>query len=81
MQCLALHGQGRLDQLPAGDLAYVKLVGRLRGGTVAAAGGPCPRATEQEVEEFFAPYDRWAALAGIHALVGAGSTAAGRMAA
>ena len=32
IQMLALTGQGRLDQLPAGDLAYLKLVGRLRGG-------------------------------------------------
>ena len=32
MQMLALTGQGRLDQLPAGDLAYLKLVGRLRTG-------------------------------------------------
>ena len=29
---LALTGQGRLDQLPAGDLGYFKLVGRLAGG-------------------------------------------------
>ena len=28
----ALHGQGRLDQVPAGDLALRKLVGRLRSG-------------------------------------------------
>jgi 3-methyladenine DNA glycosylase/8-oxoguanine DNA glycosylase len=81
VQCLALHGQGRLDQLPAGDLAYVKLVGRLLAGPVGAAGGPAPRATEQEVEEFFAPYGRWAGLAGLHALRGAGSTAMARMAA
>ena len=27
VQKLALRGQGRLDQLPAGDLAYLKLVG------------------------------------------------------
>ena len=32
IQTLALCGQGRLDQLPAGDLAYLKLVGRLRTG-------------------------------------------------
>ena len=81
VECLALHGQGRLDQLPAGDLAYVKLVGRLRGGAVAAAGGPAPRATEDEVREFFAPYGRWAGLAGLHALSGADSGAMARMAA
>src|SRR5205085_8713566 len=32
LQMLALTGQGRLDQLPAGDLAYLKFVGRLRSG-------------------------------------------------
>ncbi len=63
LQMLALTGQGRLDQLPAGDLAYVKFVGRLR-----AAGRPWARATPEEVSELFAPYDPWGALAGIHAL-------------
>lgn len=81
VQCLALHGQGRLDQLPAGDLAYLKLVGRLRGGPVAAAGGRHPLATEAEVQELFAPYAPWAGLAGLHALRRAGSPAALRMAA
>ncbi|HJS96423.1 MAG TPA: hypothetical protein VJ741_19305, partial [Solirubrobacteraceae bacterium] len=32
IQMLAFTGQGRLDQIPAGDLAYVKLVGRLSSG-------------------------------------------------
>jgi DNA-3-methyladenine glycosylase II len=63
IQMLALTGQGRLDQLPAGDLAYVKLVGRLRSG-----GDPYARATEDEVAEYFAPYAPWAGLAGLHAL-------------
>jgi 3-methyladenine DNA glycosylase/8-oxoguanine DNA glycosylase len=62
IQKLALTGQGRLDQLPAGDLAFIKLVGRLRTGT------PWGRATEEEVTEFFAPYAPWAGLAGIYAL-------------
>jgi DNA-3-methyladenine glycosylase II len=57
---LAFHGQGRDDQLPAGDLAYVKLVGRL--------GGLGRRATVEEVREFFAPYAPYAALAGIYLL-------------
>jgi 3-methyladenine DNA glycosylase/8-oxoguanine DNA glycosylase len=62
---LALHGQGRYDQLPAGDLGYVKLVGFLRSG-----GDPRveARATEDEVREFFAPYEGWTGLAGAHAL-------------
>jgi 3-methyladenine DNA glycosylase/8-oxoguanine DNA glycosylase len=57
---LAFHGQGRDDQIPAGDLAYVKLVGRLEGlGR---------RATEDEVRAFFAPYEPFAGLAGIYLL-------------
>jgi 3-methyladenine DNA glycosylase/8-oxoguanine DNA glycosylase len=71
VQMLALSGQGRLDQLPAGDLAYLKLVGRLRSG-----GDPWARATEAEVEEFFAPYHPWAGLAGVYALRSAGIAAA-----
>ncbi|MDX6660288.1 MAG: hypothetical protein QOJ55_1110 [Solirubrobacteraceae bacterium] len=63
VESLALHGQGRHDQLPAGDLAYIKLVGRLM-----AAGDPYARATEDEVRTFFAPYEGWAGLAGAHAL-------------
>ena len=66
VQKLALTGQGRLDQLPAGDLAYRKLVGRLRTG-----GDPWARASEQEVGEFFAPYAPWGGLAGAYALSGA----------
>jgi 3-methyladenine DNA glycosylase/8-oxoguanine DNA glycosylase len=73
LQCLGLHGQGRLDQLPAGDLAYVKFVGRILHRH------PWGRATEDQVAEFFAPYGRWAGLAGLHAL--SGGTAAQRMAA
>jgi 3-methyladenine DNA glycosylase/8-oxoguanine DNA glycosylase len=60
LEKLAFHGQGRDDQLPAGDLAYVKLVGRL-----AHLGR---RATVEEVREFFAPYAPYGALAGIYLL-------------
>lgn len=61
LECLALHGQGRDDQLPAGDLAYVKLVGRLEGlGR---------RATVEEVRAFFAPYAPFQALAGLYLLL------------
>jgi 3-methyladenine DNA glycosylase/8-oxoguanine DNA glycosylase len=60
---LAFEGQGRDDQLPAGDLAYIKLVGR-----VAGLGR---RATEEEVRAFFAPYEPYAGLAGLYALHGA----------
>jgi 3-methyladenine DNA glycosylase/8-oxoguanine DNA glycosylase len=62
VQKLALTGQGRLDQLPAGDLAFVKFVGR------RLAGHPYGRASEEQVMEYFKPYGRWAGLAGAHAL-------------
>jgi 3-methyladenine DNA glycosylase/8-oxoguanine DNA glycosylase len=62
MQCLGLHGRGEPDSLPAGDLAYVKLVGHLEGlGR---------RATVEEVEEYFAPYAPFRGLAGAFALAG-----------
>ena len=76
IQMLGLTGQGRLDQLPCGDVGYLKLVGGLRGG-----GDPWARATEDEVAEFFAPYAPWAGLAGLHALRLAGGSAATRIAA
>ena len=63
LECLALHGQGRDDQLPAGDLAYLKLVGRL-----ARLGR---RATEEEVRAFFARYEPYAGLAGTYLVHGA----------
>lgn len=60
IECLALHGQGRDDMLPAGDLAYVKLVGRLEGlGR---------RATVEEVRAWFAPFAPFQALAGLYLL-------------
>jgi 3-methyladenine DNA glycosylase/8-oxoguanine DNA glycosylase len=60
---LALHGQGRLDQLPAGDLAYRKLVGRVLSG-----GDPSARASEEQVAQMFGRYEPWSGLAGIYAL-------------
>lgn len=59
VQCLGLFGRGEPDSLPAGDLIYLKLVGRL-----ARLGR---RATVEEVEEFFAPYAPFRGLAGIWA--------------
>ena len=62
MQILGYHGRGDPDSLPAGDLAYVKLVGHLEGlGR---------RATVEEVEEYFAPYAPFRGLAGTFALAG-----------
>jgi 3-methyladenine DNA glycosylase/8-oxoguanine DNA glycosylase len=70
VQCLGLFGRGELDSLPAGDLGYIKLVGRLAGlGR---------RATIAEVEEFYAPYEPYRGLvgaltlAGLHRLVAQG---------
>jgi DNA-3-methyladenine glycosylase II len=56
VQCLGLYGRGEPDALPAGDLGFIKLVGRLAGlGR---------RATVEEVEEFFAPYAPYRGVAG-----------------
>ena len=70
VQCLALFGRGEMDSLPAGDLGYIKLVGRLAGlGR---------RASVAEVEEFYAPYEPYRGLvgsltlAGLHRLVAQG---------
>jgi 3-methyladenine DNA glycosylase/8-oxoguanine DNA glycosylase len=62
IEMLALYGQGRYDQLPAGDLGYLRIVGRM------ATGNPRARVTEEEVRAFFAPYEGWAGLAGAHLL-------------
>jgi 3-methyladenine DNA glycosylase/8-oxoguanine DNA glycosylase len=60
LQVLGFHGRGEPDTLPAGDLAYVKLVGMLAGlGR---------RATVEEVEEYFASYAPFRGLAGSFAL-------------
>ncbi len=61
IEMLALHGQGRHDQLPAGDLGLLKLVGRALGG-----GDPRAFADEQQVRGYFAPYGEWAGLAWAH---------------
>jgi 3-methyladenine DNA glycosylase/8-oxoguanine DNA glycosylase len=60
IEMLAFEGQGRDDMLPALDVAYLKLV-----GVVARLGR---RATEDEVRDFFAPYEEHAGLAGVYAL-------------
>lgn len=62
VQCLGLFGRNELDSLPAGDLAYIKLVGRL--------GGEGRRATIPEVEDFYAPYEPYRGLVGALTLSG-----------
>jgi DNA-3-methyladenine glycosylase II len=62
IQCLGLFGRGEMDALPAGDLGYIKLVGRLAGlGR---------RASVAEVEEFYAPYEPYRGLVGSLTLAG-----------
>lgn len=62
MQCLGLNGRGDLDSLPAGDLAYLKLVGRLTGiGR---------RATIDEVHEFYARFQPYRGIVGLLTLSG-----------
>jgi len=75
VQMLAFRGQGRLDQLPAGDLSYLRLVGRLTHD--CPPGAPAPRATESEVVALFESYGQWAGLAGLHALASHGAGLAG----
>jgi len=63
VEMLALHGQGRYDVIPAGDLGFLKLLGRARSG-----GDPAARAEEAEVRALFARFGEWRGLAGAHAL-------------
>jgi DNA-3-methyladenine glycosylase II len=60
VEMVGLHGQGRMDVVPAGDLGFLKIVGRL------ATGNPRARADEAEVRGFFEPYGEWKGLAGVH---------------
>jgi DNA-3-methyladenine glycosylase II len=62
IQCLGLFGRGEMDSLPAGDLGYIKLVGRL-----ARLGR---RASVAEVEEFYAPYEPYRGLVAVLTLAG-----------
>jgi 3-methyladenine DNA glycosylase/8-oxoguanine DNA glycosylase len=62
LSVLALHGQGHLDALPAGDHAYRVLVARHRGLP------PGTKAEPAEVVDFFRPYAGWRGVAGWHLL-------------
>ena len=63
VEMTALAGQRRLDQIPAGDLGFLKLVGRLASG-----GDPRARASEEQVRALFARFGPWQGLAGAYAL-------------
>jgi DNA-3-methyladenine glycosylase II len=64
-EMLGLMGQGRDDQVPAGDLGYIKLVGRL------TTGHPKARADVEEVRGFFERYGAYKGLAGEYLRVSA----------
>ena len=59
-EMVGLHGQGRMDVVPAADLGFLKIVGRL------LTGNPRARADEAQVRAFFEPYGEWKGLAGVH---------------
>lgn len=59
---LALHGQGDMDAIPAGDFAYLTLLGEILTGRRRA------QATEADVLRFMEPYEGWRGIAGLHLL-------------
>ncbi len=63
VEMLGLYGQGRNDQVPAGDLGLLKAAGRFLSG-----GDPRARAEEQQVRDLFARYGGWAGLAAAHSI-------------
>jgi 3-methyladenine DNA glycosylase/8-oxoguanine DNA glycosylase len=65
LEVLALYGQGHHDRVPAADLGYLKLVGRV------TTGNPKARADEQAVRSFFDRYGDWKGLAGEYLRVAA----------
>jgi len=62
VEILAAEGQGRYDVVPAGDLNYLKLVGRWQSG-----GDPRARAEEADVRALFERFGEWRGLAAAHA--------------
>jgi 3-methyladenine DNA glycosylase/8-oxoguanine DNA glycosylase len=65
LEMLACYGQGHHDRVPAADVGYLKLVGRV------TTGNPRARVDEAAAREFFAPYGEWKALAGEYLRVAA----------
>ena len=57
-RCSRCTARAATTVVPAGDLGFLKLVGRL------TTGNPKARADEAEVRGFFAPYGEWKGLAG-----------------
>ncbi len=68
IEMLALTGQYRVDQVPAGDLGFIKLAGRLASG-----GDPRARGSEDDVRALFARFGEWQGLAAAYALRSAGT--------
>jgi DNA-3-methyladenine glycosylase II len=58
LEALALYGQGHHDRVPAGDLGYLKLVGRV------TTGNPKARVDVPAARAFFDRYGDWKGLAG-----------------
>jgi len=75
LEMLATYGLGRLDVIPAGDLGYLQLVGRI------STGSPRAYADEAEVRGFFERYAPWAGLAGEYLRLAVGATGMPRRAA
>jgi DNA-3-methyladenine glycosylase II len=67
LEMLSLYGHGAYDLVPAGDLGFIKLIGRL------STGNPKARADEAEVRGFFERYGEWKGLAGAYLFVAAGA--------
>jgi DNA-3-methyladenine glycosylase II len=66
LETLALYGQGHHDRVPAGDLGYLKLVGRI------TTGNPRARVDEPAARAFFDRYGEWKGLAGEYLRLAAG---------
>jgi 3-methyladenine DNA glycosylase/8-oxoguanine DNA glycosylase len=68
-EMVALVGQQRVDQVPHGDLGFIKLAGRLASG-----GDPRARGSEDDVRALFARFGEWKGLAASYALRSAGTS-------